>query len=54
MKTDQKGVLELAGKALDEKTLVLPCWLNRVRLSTPLAEARLMWFPIFHLNYSGY
>ena len=25
------GVLELAGKGLDEKTLVLPCWLNGVR-----------------------
>ena len=32
MKTDQTGVLELSEKALDEKTLVLPCWLNGVRV----------------------
>ena len=31
VKTDQTGVHELAGKALDEQTLALPCWLNGVR-----------------------
>ena len=31
VKTDQTEVHELARKALDEKTLALPCWLNGVR-----------------------
>ena len=57
---NQTGVRELAGKALDEQTLALPCRLNGVRekgtlrLPTPLAEERFMWFLENHLTHLGY